>query len=266
MIRYIDAHNHLQHDWLVPHRSEVIGVLEDLGIQHAVVNGTTETDWEEVARLARLHSWVRPSYGLHPWRIAQRTPHWRDRLSERLDRGGCAVGEIGLDRWIKGGDFEDQKGVFTAQLALAAERDLPVTIHCLKAWGALWEIVCEHPLPSRGFLLHAYGGPLEMVPGFVERGAFFSFSGSFLDERKTAKCEVFRHIPADRLLVETDAPSMPLPPARNAWPLPDTPDGEPVNHPGNLVVAYSGLAEIRGARVESLAIQVEENFTRWFGM
>ncbi len=264
MIRYIDAHNHLQDNWLAPHRREVIEMLEHIGIQRAVVNGTTEADWDGVAELARQHPWVLPSYGLHPWYIAQRTPQWRERLIARLDQGGCVVGEIGLDRRIEGCNFEDQKAVFTAQLALAAERNLPVTIHCLKAWGALWEIVREHPLPACGFLLHAYGGPLEMVHGFVGRGARFSFSASFLDEQKAARREVFRHIPAERLLVETDAPSMPLPPACDAYPLPDTPEGHRVNHPANITVAYRGFAELREMSVESLAALVEQNFARLF--
>lgn len=265
MIRYIDAHNHLQHELLAAHLGEVIESLEQIGIQRAVVNGTTEADWDRVADFASAHSWVLPSYGLHPWHIARRTSQWRERLIEHLDERLCGVGEIGLDRWIEGYDFDDQKGVFTEQLAIAARRNLPVTIHCLKAWGALWEIVRDRPVPDRGFLLHAYGGPLEMVPGFVERGAYFSFSGAFLAEEKAERREVFRHIPADRLLVETDAPSMPLPLMHNAWPLPDSRDGNPVNQPANIVAAYRGLAEIRGIQLEVLADLAEENFSKLFG-
>src|SRR5256884_7646943 len=61
-----------------------------------------------------------------------------------------------------------------------------------------------HPLPGRGFLIHAYGGPQEMVAGFAKLGAYFSFNAYFLHERKGRQREVFRHIPADRLLIETE--------------------------------------------------------------
>lgn len=262
---HIDAHNHLQDASLAAHRAEVVAVLERIGIARSVVNGTRESDWESVAALAREHAWVLPSYGLHPWFLAQRTPHWRERLVGRVEQGDCAIGEIGLDRWIKGFDFDDQREVFVWQFALAAERNLPVTIHCLKAWGALAELLRAQPAPARGFLLHAYGGPGGMVAELADRGAYFSFNGYFLHPRKAEQREVFRHIPADRLLVETDAPAMPLPPERAAFMLPDSAEGKPVNHPGNIVAAYEALAGLRGVKVDQLAVQVRENFTRLFG-
>ena len=137
----------------------------------------------------------------------------------------AGVGEIGLDRWIEGHDPKVQSEVFLPQLALAAELNRPATIHCLRAWGALDELLRTHPLPKRGFLLHAYGGPQEMVAGFAKLGGYFSFNAYFLHERKARQREVFRHIPADRLLVETDAPDMRPPDELTAFPLRDA-DGQ----------------------------------------
>jgi TatD DNase family protein len=263
-MKLYDAHNHLQDDWLAPHLPGILETLEGIGIGGAVVNGTLEGDWEAVSRLGRERAWVIPSYGLHPWYIKDRTQDWEAKLRARLDEGG-AVGEIGLDRWMDGYDFEDQQRVFRAQLRLAAERNVPATIHCLRAWGALWDIVREEAVPGCGFLLHAYGGPVEMIGPFVERGAYFSFNGYFLDETRHRKREAFREMPLERTLVETDAPAMPLPAERVRYPLPDTTDGKKVNHPGNLAVAYEGLAELRGIGVAELATQVEKNFRRLFG-
>ncbi len=260
-----DAHNHLQDEWLAPHRHGIFPELHRLGVRGAVVNGTCESDWPAVAALAAGHRWIIPSYGLHPWFVAERSADWERRLTERLESGGAAVGEIGLDRWKEPYDFDDQQTVFRRQLALAAERDLPVTIHCLRAWGKLREILESAPLPRRGFLIHAYGGPAEMVGPFAELGAHFSFNGYFLHERKQAQREVFRSLPADRLLVETDAPAMPLPSAWQTHALPASPDGQPVNHPANLAATYRALAELRGSTVDALAEAVEANFHRLFG-
>lgn len=264
MHSFIDAHNHLQAETLDPHRAEVIAALEQMKVGGVVVNGTAEDDWEKVASLAQKYPWVLPSYGLHPWYVARRTADWQMRLRERLDAGRCGVGEIGLDRWMKGCDFDDQRAVFSWQLALAAERNLPVTIHCLQAWGVLAEMLREQAVPSRGFLLHAYGGPGEMIEEFTKCGAYFSFNGYFLHPRKAGQCRVFSQVPLDRLLVETDAPSMALPPERAAFTLPDSADGKPVNHPANIEVAYEALAGIRGVTIEQLAAQVAENFARLF--
>ena len=261
----IDAHNHLHDARLVPHRAEIFDALKRLGVTRAVVNGTREDDWPADAALAREHSFVIPSFGLHPWHVAARSPDWLARLRENLDANpDAAIGEVGLDRWIAGHDPDAQRAVFTAQLALAAERNLPATIHCLRAWGPLWDLIRTEPVPARGFLLHAYGGPGEMVRGFGTRGAYFSFNAYFLHDRKSAQRAVFQQIPIDRLLVETDAPDMRPPEDRKAHPLQDA-TGGPLNHPANLALAYTALAELRGLSVEDLTAQVAENFARLFG-
>jgi len=263
-MRLFDAHNHLQDEWLAPHLPQVLETLEEIGIADAVVNGTIDSDWDQVARLAGEHAWVIPSYGVHPWRVKERADNWEGLLHEKLDAGG-AVGEIGLDRWKEGYDFADQEAVFRAQLGMAAERNLPATIHCLRAWGALWDIIRAEPVPACGFLLHAYGGPAEMVELFVSRGAYFSFNGYFLAESRHKKREAFLQVPLDRVLVESDAPAMPLPLELNRYSLPDTGEGEPVNHPANIEVAYEGLARLRGIEIEELAQRVESNFRCLFG-
>ena len=260
-----DAHNHLQDTALAPHLPALMPALRQIGLARAVVNGTREADWERVAALAAEYPWITPSYGLHPWFLKERTPGWQEALATRLDDERAGIGEIGLDRWMPGFDLPDQIGVFTWQLDLATQRNRPLSIHCLQAWGALWDILRERPLPPCGFLLHAYGGPAEMVAGFLQRGAYFSFSGHFLHERKAAPREIFRTLPADRILVETDAPDMPPPPEHRPFTLPDGPDGRTVNHPANLLAICEGLAKVRGCSVETLAAQVAENFARLFG-
>ncbi|MCE9610529.1 MAG: TatD family hydrolase [Chthoniobacter sp.] len=261
----IDAHNHLHDARLLPHRPTIFAELARIGVTRAVVNGTREDDWSAVVALAHAHPWITPSFGLHPWHVATRSPDWLAHLREKLDAfPHAAIGEIGLDRWIAGHDPAAQHEVFTAQLALAAERDLPVTIHCLRAWGPLWDILRTHPLPARGFLLHAYGGPAEMVRGFAQRGAYFSFNAYFLHDRKAAQRAVFQHLPPERLLIETDAPDLRPPDDQNAHPLHD-PTGTPLNHPANLALAYTALARLRSLPIPTLAQQIAQNFSAIFG-
>jgi len=262
-----DAHNHLQDARLEAHRDEILARLPGMGVLSAVVNGTSEEDWVAVEKLAGAHSWILPSFGLHPWQVKNRSQDWQQRLVACLDRAAprVGVGEIGLDKWIRDYDLDDQRAVFACQLRLATERNLPASIHCLQAWGSLADVLDHEPVPPRGFLLHAYGGPAEMVDRFVRRGAYFSFSGHFLHERKHARREIFRSIPFDRVLVETDAPDMALPEEVSAWKLPDDPEGSPVNHPGNLDVIYQALAKLRNLEIAALAGQVDANFRRLFG-
>jgi TatD DNase family protein len=263
-VKYLDAHNHLHDLRLDPFRTDCLVELEGLPISGAVVNGTREEDWPAVAALAAEHPWITPSFGLHPWHVGKRSDQWLETLRGFLERHPAAgVGEIGLDRWIEGYDLEDQARVLHSQLSLAAELNRPATIHCLRAWGALTEALQSGPISARGFLIHAYGGPVELIASFAARGAYFSFNSYFLHPRKPAKLETFRHVPIDRLLVETDAPDMRPPAEINPRPLADS-SGTVINHPANIDLAYRALAELRGMPVDELAKRVEENYGRLF--
>lgn len=260
----LDAHLHLQDGRLRPHLDDIVQELRRQEISRWVVAGTSEADWPEVARLADAYPEVMPCYGLHPWFISQRTNQWEEKLAECLSRpNAAAVGEIGLDKWIRDHRIEEQEDVFRRQLRLAARSGLPTVIHCLKAWGRLLDVMRAEPLPEAGFLLHSFAGPTEMVDDFVALGGYFSFSGHFLHERKAAVLETFRQIPIDRILVETDAPDMRLPEALERYSL-LTDAGEPLNHPANLPAIYEGLATALGIPVDTLADRVAANFGRLF--
>jgi len=229
-----------------------------------VVNGACESDWPQVLALARENKIVLPSFGYHPWYLRERTPDWHSRLEKFLDKVPSAVGEIGLDRWKPDLAYEGQEEVFLAQLGIAAKRNLPVSIHCLQAWGRTLELLQQNARPQRGFVLHSYGGPMEMILALAKLGGYFSFPGYFLHDRKLRQRETFKHVPADRLLVETDAPDQHLPEGRILHPLTGS-DGKALNHPANLPAVYAGLAGLLGEKVESLAGRVEDNFQRVFG-
>lgn len=264
-MKYFDAHNHLHDHRFAGHREELLAALASLSLGRAMVNGTSVEDWDAVCNLCGNDERLKMSFGLHPWYSPKRSTGWLDVLRDRLIvNPEAGVGEIGLDRWIEGYNLPDQTEVFVAQFRLAVELERPVTIHCVRAWGALWDAIREERLPQRGFLLHAYAGPVEMIRGFVERGAFFSFSPYFLHERKAAQREAFCVIPEDRLLVETDAPDLRPPDEKNPRPLIDV-GGTAINHPANIDVAYAGLAEVRKWDVEKVAAVTEANFRRLFG-
>jgi TatD DNase family protein len=262
---WYDAHNHLQDGRLQPDLEGVVAALRSENVKRMVVNGSCEEDWPAVLELARRYPEVIPSFGYHPWHIKERSSGWEQRLEDFLGQVPAGVGEIGLDRWIQGCDTEDQKRVFVSQMRMAAERDLPVSIHCLQAWGPLLELLRDHPRPACGFVLHSFGGSRELVAGLADLGAYFSFPGYFAHARKTRQRETFKHVPRDRLLIETDAPDQLLPADRVRHPLLDPKTGKDLNHPANLPAVYKFAAELLELQVDALAQQVEQNFYRIFG-
>jgi TatD DNase family protein len=260
-----DAHNHLQDERLAPHRAALLEACSSIGLARCVVNGTAEADWPAVLELARQHPQVLPSFGLHPWYVKDGSPEWKSNFIHFLDQTPSAIGEIGLDRWIEDYDLPRQEEAFTFQMQVAAERNLPASIHCLRAWGRLFDLLRAGPRPSCGFLLHSYGGPLELVEPLAELGAYFSISGHFAHARKARQRETFRQVPRERLLIETDAPDMLPPEPWVRYAMGDPPTGQPLNHPANLVAVYEFVAQLLDESRENLTRQVEENFRRLFG-
>jgi TatD DNase family protein len=261
-----DAHNHLQDERFGGRQNDRVAEARAAGVVHMVVNGSCAEDWPQVAELARrFPDLVIPSFGLHPWYVPERKDDWREQLARWLDTTpGAVMGEIGLDRWKPDLPWDDQEEAFIFQLDEAATRNVPVSIHCLQAWGRLVELLEQFPRPACGFVLHSYGGSEELIDRLAPLGAYFSLPGYYAHDRKARQRDVFRHVPPDRLLIETDAPDQLLPPDRQSHPL-SGPDGKPLNHPANLGAVYAFAAELLGQEPTALAALVEQNFLRLFG-
>ena len=260
MLHWTDAHNHLQ-DPRLGDPGPVVAAMKFAGVSRCVVNATREDDWPAVANLAADYpDFVIPAFGIHPWHAHTAGAGWQEKLRDLLARlPQSSIGECGLDQWVTDPPLEIQRPVFIDQLRLAREMDRPLTIHCLKAWSALFDAFAEAPPPAR-FLMHSFGGSIEIARRLIALGAFFSFSGHFLHSRKSAVIEVFRQLPPDRILLETDAPDMLPPAALITHPLPEN-----LNHPANLPAIGVALAAALGMSLDALANLTRDNARRCFG-
>jgi TatD DNase family protein len=252
VVNWIDSHNHLQ--FLPP--DEMAGVMEALvaaGVGRGVVNATSEADWAAVAALA--DAWpgrLMPAFGVHPWWVPEIGAGWQGRLRRILmDHPQAGVGECGLDRRQGSVAMEVQRAVFEDQLRLARELGRTVSIHCVKAWGELMDALMVAG-PGR-FLMHSYGGSPELARRLIPLGAYFSYSPNLGERGREKSLAVFRQLPQERLLVESDAPQRAGQGAaagRNPVALPET---------GRL------LAEALGLAVEELAELTANNACECFG-
>jgi TatD DNase family protein len=263
-MRYIDAHNHLQDHRLTPYIPEILSRSQAAGILFSAVNGSNPKDWPLVEALSQQNRWIVPNFGVHPWHITDLTTEWESTLLDFLDRTPSGIGETGIDGWRKEFDPKLQEEIFRRQLQIAAQRNLPISIHGLRRWGRLLEILKESPRPACGFLLHSYGGPAEMIPAFVKLGGYLSCPGFFLRPGREMKLSVFLKVPRDRLLIETDSPDQNLPESLDLYRLASPIDGARINHPSNIVSIYQELAKFLGFSIEDLSRVVEANFCRLF--
>ncbi len=257
-----DAHIHLADQALIHLAPDILAEHRANGWGASVVNGTCEADWPRVKELARsFPDQVIASYGLHPWFVKERSPNWLDTLSEYLSSQQLCIGECGLDRWIPDHDISEQISVLSPQIALAARDNRPLTLHCIQAWGHLIETLRSQPLPDRGFLVHAFSGSRETAHSLLDLGAYFSYSPYFTHERKASIRELYAGLPLDRLLIETDAPSM-APPAKRAV---RHLENNHLSHPANLSLALESLQSIRKEHATDISDQLCDTFLTFFG-
>lgn len=208
-MKLFDSHCHLQDPRILNMAPQLIETALNSGIRHFAVNGVSENDWHLVKQMSDTYQCVVPCFGLHPWYVAERTPFWFNTLKDFFHATPAAtVGEIGLDKGSRGReiDFVNQVEVFQQQLELAKELKRPVSVHCVRAFGDLLQIM-QHvgPFPA-GVILHSYLGSAEMVPEFAKLGAYFSFSGYLMSMKEQKAKKMLRTIPVERILLESDAP------------------------------------------------------------
>ncbi len=255
-----DAHNHLHFSTLAPYRDAIMQRMKDANITQCVVNGTHPDDWHAV--LALHHQFpdvIIPALGLHPWQVHRRPTDWLEQLLTLLDQYPQAViGETGLDRWIKSPDLPAQIDCFKAHLAIAHTRNLPISIHCLKAWGSLVEILQTTPLPRRGVHIHGFGGSAEVMQQLASLNPYYSLCGYFLKPEKEHVFRLFKNVPSDRLLIESDAPDMIPPQEYILDPI------ENINSPLNMLSVVEPLARLRQSNANEITSLTSSNFDRYF--
>ncbi len=258
-ITCFDAHCHLQDERLAPDRAGMFQRARRVGVTAMVCCGAEEADWDLVRGLAASEPDVLPAYGLHPWFVDRRSSGWFDTLTGLLRDARAGVGEIGLDHALKQRNDADQRDVFMRQLALSHELARPVSIHCRRAWGAMLEAIRSLGRHPAGMVFHAFTGAAELVVELVDLGGYFSFSGTITASQARRAPAALKVVPADRLLVETDAPDMlPHGLARENTTTP------PPNEPANLLLVIRAAAAVRGITENELAVLTCANARRLF--
>ncbi len=253
-MKLFDSHNHLQDERLLPDIANVMDRARNAGVVSMGVKGCCESDWPRVTEIMESFKGIYPAFGLHPWFIAERSTDWEITLEDLLVKyPQASVGEIGIDHAIDDRDDSDQEAVFLAQLDLARRLNRPVSIHCRKAWGRLIELLDQSGALPCGMLIHCFGGSAEIATELVKRGGYISFSGSITRPNAKKAGPAIRAVPADRVLIETDAPDI----------LPTTAEG-PLNEPANLTHVLAKAAELLEIPEAELAELTYRNAEQFF--
>lgn len=245
---FTDSHCHLDGERFAADLEAVLDRAAAAGVTRMLSIGTGEIDC--AVRLADQYEQVYASVGVHPHDASKLTAQTLDDLKAlAANPKVVAFGEIGLDYHYDFSPRETQREAFIAQLKLARELELPITIHTREAWDDTISVLRDNW--SGEGIMHCFTGDPIQAEEALAMGFHLSYGGVLTFKTAENVRESARLTPDDRLLIETDAPYLAPIPYRGKR-----------NEPAMVVETAKRLAEVRGTSVEHIAQVTAANFER----
>lgn len=252
----IDSHCHLDFEALAGDIDGVMARAAEADVSGMVTISTRVENFSTYTAIAERHPNVWCSVGTHPHNAHEELHVTADDLIRLSAHPKCvAIGEAGLDYHYDNSPRDAQAEGFRRHIAAARATGLPLVIHSREADEDMAAILEEEtagqgPFP---FVLHCFTAGVDLARRGLALGGYVSFSGIITFRNAEKIREVAAFVPADRYLVETDAPYLAPVPHR----------GKP-NEPSFVRHTAEKLAEVRGIRLEVLAAESTANFARLF--
>jgi TatD DNase family protein len=205
----VDTHCHLTDPKFADDQDAVIARALEAGLTHVVAvggGGPVEAS-EQALALARKHSFLRSTAGMHPHDAKDFDEATEARVAALLEHKECvAVGESGLDYYYNLSPVDVQRDALARHIALARRFDKPIVLHCRDAAADLKDVLTsEAPGGIRG-VVHCFTGTWEDARWYIDFGLVVSFSGILTFPKSEEMRETASRLPLDRLMVETDSP------------------------------------------------------------
>jgi TatD DNase family protein len=258
---FVDSHAHIDGEEYDTDRDEVIERAREAGVCAILNVGTGDPHsgtLERAVEVAEKYEGVYAAVGVHPHDARLFDDEAARRIQRLIEQSAriIAWGEIGLDYHYDNSPRDAQREVFTQQLRLAREAGLPVIIHTREADDETLNILRDEWKDVRlGGVMHCFSGSRAMMESAVALGFMISFAGTLTFKKADDLREVARHVPLERLLVETDCPFLTPVPFRGRR-----------NEPARVVEVARCLAELRGVTTDEMGRLTSENFARFFGL
>lgn len=252
MTRYIDTHIHLD---LLAEPALLLQEAEEVGVGAWVVPGVAPEQWSQVLATSALHEQVYLAPGIHPQAAGSFQKGSLNELRQLLSHErAVAIGEVGLDRQIDV-PWQQQEELFTAMVRLAREMEKPLLIHTRRSTERLLELLQREGSGQAGGIFHAFSGSLETARKIIDMGFLLGVGGVVTLQTARRLPEVIREVPAEALVLETDAPYL----------TPEPHKGQP-NRPAYLDLIAQAVASLRGWSLEETAQRTTLNACRLLGL
>ncbi|NIG19316.1 metal-dependent hydrolase [Pantoea sp. Al-1710] len=256
-MRFIDTHCHFDFPPFVDDAAGSIARAAQSGVERIIVPSVDASRFALVSQLAKQHDALYAALGLHPINIAVHQDAHLDQLEQWLqtpDSKRVAIGEIGLDLYMQDAQFDKQTRLLDAQLKLAKKYDLPVILHSRRTHDQLALHLRRHDLPRRG-VVHGFAGSQQQAERFIQLGYAIGVGGTITYERASKTRNTIANLPLTSLLLETDAPDMPL----------QGYQGQP-NRPERARNVFDVLCQLRSESPDIIADMLWQNSLRVFAL
>jgi TatD DNase family protein len=254
-MRLIDSHCHLNYEGLVERQDEVLENARARGVDGFLNISTRQREWDAIIAVADRHDDVWASVGVHPHEADAHPDLGAKALADAASHSRViAIGECGLDYFYDKSDRAAQRERFEAHIDAASQTGLPLVVHTRDAEADTAEIL-ECAVKEKGVrgVLHCFTGSAELARKGLDLGFYVSLSGIVTFKNAQDLQETAKWLPADQMLVETDAPFLAPVPHR----------GQKCE-PAFVADTAAFVAELRGEELEALAEATTANFFKLF--
>lgn len=246
-----DSHAHYDDERFSEDVYDLLDTLLEKGVSGVISCGVNVESTRFAQALAQKYDYIYAAAGFHPLNLEDVPENAETVLRELLkDPKTVAVGEIGLDYHYEKESRKEQLALFEMQLRLAKELDLPVIVHDREAHDDTLRLL--KAIQPKG-VVHCFSGSVEMAKEILKLDMYIGLGGAVTFKNAVKPVEVAAMVPAERLLLETDAPYMTPVPFRG-------------KRCDSSLIAYTAarIAEIRGVDTQALCVQTEVNTRRLF--
>jgi len=250
----IDTHCHLDAAEFDPDRDAVLARSRVAGVVALVVPAIHREGWPWLLEYCDGEPGLYPALGLHPVYLHRHQDDDIRALEVTIaERRPLAVGEIGLDYFVRDLDRQRQQVLFESQLAVARTANLPVLLHVRRAHEQV--LATLRRIPVRGGIAHAFSGGIEEARRYLDMGFKLGFGGMLTFERSSKLRRLAATLPLESLVLETDAPDLTVAAHRGKR-----------NSPEYLPQVLAALAEVRQADAAELAAITTANAREVLGI
>lgn len=243
----IDSHCHLDFEQFDIDRASILARCLQLGIKHIIVPGVTANSWVRLLTICQQSDMLYPALGLHPMFMNEHQPEHLLQLKEQVAiQNIVAIGEIGLDFYMADHNKAAQIDLFSEQLQIAQDADLPVILHVRKAHDQAIKLLKQYAV--KGGIIHAFNGSEQQAKQYQELGFLFGVGGVITHLKATRLRQLFSKLPLTSLVLETDAPDMALANMQHQR-----------NSPENIPLILDALTDIRSESKEDIATITSNN-------